>query len=98
MTENLDTVCDVIAHLKDPSPRAGRLCPMLNTEDNSLHIGIYTGMGEFDSRPLTQFKSAIKVAVETMYEERQLIPGGQPFTYYSGGPLFIKLCYCDNNT
>jgi hypothetical protein len=95
MGNELQSENDVIEHLSDPTPRPGRLCPLLNHEDNTLHIGMSVGMGGFDVWPAEWFGSMIANTVNELYEAGRLTPKGEPRTVHVGSPLFMILEYRD---
>ena len=89
MGNELQSENDVIEHLSDSTPRPGRLCPLLNHEDNTLHIGMSEVMGGFETRPVEQFGSVISDTVKSLYSVGKLTPKGEPCTVHSGSPLFM---------
>lgn len=93
MGDDLQSENDVIKHLSNKTPRPGRICPLLNQEDNTLHIGMSTGMGGFEAWPADKFGHVISNTVKNLYEAGRLIPKGCPRTIHPNSPLFISLEY-----
>jgi hypothetical protein len=95
MENELQSANDVIAHLSNKTPRPGRICPLLNHENDTLHIGMSIGMGDFETRPVEQFGSVISDTIKNLYKVGNLVPKGEPRTVYPGSPMFVLLEYLD---
>jgi len=93
MGDELQSENDVIKHLSNKTPRPGRICPLLNQEDNTLHIGMSTGMGGFEAWTADKFGHVISNTINNLYEAGRLIQKGDPRTIYPNSPLFISLEY-----
>ena len=93
MGDELQSENDVIMHLSNKTPRPGRICPLLNQEDNTLHIGMSTGMGGFEAWPADKFGYVISNTIKSLHEAGRLIPKGEPRTIHPDSPLFLTLEY-----
>ena len=91
----MDTVNEVISHLADNTPRPGRLCPLINLTDNTLHIGMSTGMANFEVTQIAECKPLIADTVKQLYESGHLVPTGDPRTIYPGSPFLQLLSYTE---
>ena len=91
----MNSMNDVIAHLANSTPRPGRLCPLINPADNTLHIGMSTGMGNFEATPIAECKPLIADTVKQLYESGHLVPTGNPRTIYPGSPFLQLLSYTE---
>ena len=93
MPKIFKSVEDVIASIADSTPRPGKLSPMLKVDDNTLHIALYIGMGNVETRPISDFDEVVQKAITQSYQFGSLIADNNPFTYYSGSPIYTKLKY-----
>jgi hypothetical protein len=89
----MNSISDVIAHLANNTPRPGRLCPLIKPDDDALHIGMSTGMGNFEFTPIDECKPLIANTIKQLYESGNLVPIGAPRTFYPGCPLLQRLGY-----
>jgi len=60
-------------HLSNKTPRPGRVCPLLNQEDNTFHLGMSTGMGGFEALPVERFGHVISNTIKNLYAAGRLI-------------------------
>jgi len=89
----MNPINDVIVDLADNTPRPGRLCPLLKQDDNTLHVGISAGMGNFELTPIEDCKPLLADAIKQLYETENLVPSGKARSIYPGDDLFIRLVY-----
>ena len=93
MGDELQSENDVMMHLSNKMPRPGRICPLLNQEDNTFHLGMSTGMGGFEALPVERFGHVISNTIKNLYAAGRLIQKGEPRTIHPDSPLFIILEY-----
>ncbi len=64
---------------------------LISVNNESFHLGYYTGMGNSDNTPIEKLAPEYKEVIIALYHSGDLVEAGRAFTLYPGSDLFKKL-------